>query len=114
MRARRYGLYEAQGLDLEAIAQRAENNPLNEPEYYVVGLEPTLLVRANHVPYQMFLEELNLGTDNGLYPFNYEPNYLEVLMIAHLNVLERAKQRWLDLLPEQREIQNLIYTGSPG
>jgi hypothetical protein len=57
----------------------------------------------------VFLQELNLGTEVSEYPWNYEPNYLEALMLAHPEELESAKEYYRDNFPKEYNDKLLDY-----
>jgi hypothetical protein len=97
------------------LAQQGENNPLYQPQYYDPGLDAEfnkdLPGRMNHKPYEIFIRTMNLDLNN---KWNYEPNYLESLMITHDGILNRVKADWLALPPEQREIEQLLWLNAAG
>ncbi len=96
--------YEKNDVDIYEIAANGEPNPLTPDDVnkYVVADIPTSsedLLRAyfDHSPYQVFLRavELKMGTEiilaPGVEPYmQFEPVYLEALMITHPDALEAA------------------------
>jgi hypothetical protein len=90
-------VYEQNGTNLNAIGRDGLETPLdfasidNDP-----GAYGYLVSRVYFAPYKIFLEELGLNPSN---PFNYEPHYLNALMIYHRDELlwaEFAYHQWLE------------------
>jgi hypothetical protein len=90
-------VYEQNGTNLNAIGRDGLETPLdfasidNDP-----GAYGYLVSRVYFAPYKFFLEELGLNPSN---PFNYEPHYLNALMIYHRDELlwaEFAYHQWLE------------------
>jgi RHS repeat-associated protein len=120
MRDAGQGLYGESGVNLWEVALAPLDNPLNEAvdnpghplcktvESYE-WMNQALIGNSVHIPYNVFLQELNLGTEVSEYPWNYEPNYLEALMLAHPEELESAKEYYRDNFPKEYNDKLLDY-----
>lgn len=99
-------LYDSMGIPIEAIAANRESNPLtfdqiNDATDYIGST--SLLTRAGHVPYGIFLGQLGIPGDHGLHITNYEPRYLAALMKAFPLALIKAKEQYIRQYPNALE-----------
>ena len=90
--------YDAYDINLEDIAINGSTNPLIADQIYEflttgAAVESVLMDRTTHEPYVLFLKELSDKLDNHELlsdPMQFEPNYLEALMVAHPDSLSAA------------------------
>ncbi len=119
LRKWREGLY--QDLDLEEIAKRGLNNPLNNcvydssPEYCnsakMSEVQIAVMSRAQYAVYDFYLDNMRLDTGNTAWTvWNYEPNYMAAMMETYPDRFEYIKYvLWLGLPAEERERMLLNY-----
>jgi hypothetical protein len=88
--------YMKAGLDLRLIVDDATLNHANNwlTEEQASDLAGSLVFRKSWEPYNKFLSALNLGTGPA-HITNYEPRFLEGLMVANPKVLQKVKDAWI-------------------
>ena len=93
--------YDAYGIDLKEIAASGATNPLTADQIYEfltagATVEGLLMDRSAHKPYLLFLQKLGEKLDKNLLadPMQFEPNYIEALMVAHPDSLAAAKDAY--------------------
>lgn len=98
--------YIINGFDLDEIAANTELNPLTFDDMYEVlsvpaDLETLMVDRSTYKPYVYFLSFLSESLDKNLLPtgsgqnyMQFEPNYMNALMVSYPSVLNEAKRSY--------------------
>jgi hypothetical protein len=91
--------YEKAGYDLMQIASEGRENPMTEMDWFNAGVDIDYIyvygVRGKSPGVQFFLDVMDIPLEN---PSNFEPNYVNALMITHQDELKMAKTRYYDSL----------------
>ena len=100
------------GVDLETIARNQISNPVTERDFLDCGLpveidwvQQRTLAASRHLPFVLFIERVRIPRSHLM---NFEPNYLNALMLNNPRELKQAKIAYIEKRVEFGELEGSI------